>query len=137
MAYKNVELPYGQERTFVVPVWGERKPGNLTIDEEKDYVLFRGVVDKDRPDEQPFYFYCRGKIAQVVLKGEYTDETTVKWKLVRISVPSGLAETEVLSELRKAMKVYGHRGHTEEFLESWRKYAGVEGKSRGAVIIDF
>ena len=137
MAYRNVELPYGQERTFVVPVWGERKPGNLTIDEEKDYVLFRGVVDKDRPDEQPFYFYCRGKVAQVVLKGEYTDETTVKWKLVRISVPSGLAETEVLSELRKAMKVYGHRGHTEEFLESWRKYAGVEGKSRGAVIIDF
>ena len=136
MAYRNVELPFGQERVFDLP-WGKEEYGNFTIDEEKDYVLLKGTPDKDNPSEKPFYFYCRGKIAQVVLKGEYTDETTVKWKLVRISVPSGLAETEVLSELRKAMKVYGHRGHTEEFLESWRKYAGIEGKSRGAVIIDF
>ena len=137
MAYENVWLPYGEERVFDLPGWGKEKYGSFTIDEDKDAVLLKGTVDKDNPSEKPFYFYCRGKIAQVVLKGEYTDETTVKWKLVRISVPSGLAETEVLSELRKAMKVYGHRGHTEEFLESWRKYAGIEGKSRGAVIIDF
>ncbi len=136
MVYRNVELPFGQERVFDLP-WGKEEYGNFTIDEEKDYVLLKGTVDKDNPSEKPFYFYCRGKIAQVVLKGEYTDETTVKWKLVRISVPSGLAETEVLSELRKAMKVYGHAGYTEKFWKRWEKRTGKKRQSGGAVIIDF
>ena len=100
MAYRNVELPWGQERTFVVPGWGERKPGNLTIDEEKDYVLFEGVVDKDRPDEKPFYFYFKGEIVSLIMVTENSDtENMVKafggkntWdqKGVYVRLPSGV-----------------------------------------------
>ena len=122
MAYRNVELPWGQERTFVVPGWGERKPGNLTIDEEKDYVLFEGVVDKDRPDEKPFYFYFKGEIVSLLLNGdEYVNDNTVKWKLLDINIPGSLDRGEVFEELRKALKVYGVNGWSKEIQEVWKR----------------
>ena len=138
MAYRNVELPWGQERTFVVPGWGERKPGNLTIDEEKDYVLFEGVVDKDRPDEKPFYFYFNGEIVSLIMVTENSDtENMVKWKIVGFDIPDSLDRGEVFAELRKAFTVYGVYGFSEKFKKLWKKRTGNDWDPNGTAIIDF
>ena len=138
MAYENVSLPYGEERIFDVPVWGERRYSNFTIDEEKDYVFFRGVVDRDRPDEQPFYFYFKGEIIPMIMFGENSDsENVIKWKLLDINIPNSLDRDEVFAELRKAVKVYGVHGFTEKFKKLWKKRTGNDWDPNGTAIIDF
>ena len=122
MAYKNVWLPYGEERVFDLPVWGKETYHSFTIDEEKDAVLLRGTSDKDNPSEKPFYFYFKGEIVSLLLNGdEFVDKNTVKWKLLSINIPGSLDRGEVFEELRKAFAVFGCSGMSEERQKYWRK----------------
>lgn len=112
--------------------------GVLTIDEEKDYVLFKGIVDKDNPSEQPFYFYYKGKIVSLFLNGdEFVDKNTVRWKLLGISIPDSLNHNDVFEELRKAFTVYGCQGISEEEQEYWKKKYNFDENPNGSAIIDF
>lgn len=122
MAYRNIELPLSEGRIFKVPNFiTEWKVTDLTIDEDKDYVLFKGIVDKDNPSEKPFYFYFKGEIVSLLLNGdEFIDKNTVKWKLLSINIPDSLNSDEVFEELRKAFAVYGCSGLSEETQERWK-----------------
>ena len=123
MAYRNIELPLSEGRIFKVPNFiTEWKVTDLTIDEDKDYVLFKGIVDKDNPSEKPFYFYFKGEIVSMLLNGdEFVDKNTVKWKLLSINIPDSLNSDEVFEELRKAFAVYGCSGLSEETQERWKR----------------
>ncbi len=137
MAYKNVELPRGEKRAFKLPYYAvEREVSEFTIDEDKDYVLFKGTVDKDRPDEEPFYFYFKGEVIPMHMRSEGIAENTVKWKFIDIDIPVSLNRDEVLSELREAFTVYGVRGLSEEWQERWRKMFGFP-YPNGFAVTDF
>ena len=137
MAYRNVELPWDEGRTFDLPVWGKETYHSFTIDEEKDAVLLDGTPDKDRPDEKPFYFYFKGKIVRLFMNcDEYVDDSTVKWKIVGFDIPDSLDRGEVFAELRKAFTVYGVNGMSEERQEHWRKKYG-DSHPNGFAIADF
>ena len=123
MSYKNVSLPTKDGRVFKLPPYGVEKTVSVyTIDEGKDALLFRGVVDKDNPSEKPFYFYFKGEIVSLLLNGdEYVNDNTVKWKLLDINIPGSLDRGEVFEELRKALKVYGVNGWSKEIQEVWKR----------------
>lgn len=138
MAYKNVELPRGEKRAFKLPYYAvEREVSEFTIDEDKDYVLFKGTVDKDRPEEEPFYFYFKGEVIPMHMNcDEYVDEITVKWKIIDIDIPVSLNREEVLRELREAFTVYGAGGKSEEEQERDRKMFGFP-YPNGFAVTDF
>ena len=137
MAYRNVELPWDEGRTFDLPVWGKETYHSFTIDEEKDAVLLDGTPDKDRPDEKPFYFYFNGEIVSLIMVTENSDtENMVKWKIVSFDIPDSLDRGEVFAELRKAFTVYGVNGMSEERQEHWRKKYG-DSHPNGFAIADF
>ena len=139
MAYRNVRLPRGEERVFNLPVWGGIKESysSFTIDEEKDYVLLKGTVDKDNPSEKPFYFYFKGKIVRLFMNcDERVDDSTVKWKIVGFDIPDSLDRGEVFAELRKAFTVYGIHGWSKEMQENWTRDFGDENPN-GFAIADF
>lgn len=138
MAYKNVELPRGEKRAFKLPYYAvEREVSNFTIDEEKDAVLFRGIVDRDRPEEKPFYFYYKGETIPMHMNcDERVDDITVKWKIIYIDIPASLNRDEVLSELREAFTVYGVAGKSEEEQERDRKMFGYP-YPNGFAVTDF
>lgn len=139
MAYRNVRLPRGEERVFNLPVWGGIKESysSFTIDEEKDYVLLKGTVDKDNPSEKPFFFYFKGEIVSLLLNcDEFVDKNTVKWKLLSINIPDSLNRDEVFEELRKAFAVYGISGMSEEMQKVFREKFGEENPN-GFAVTDF
>ena len=139
MAYRNVRLPRGEERVFNLPVWGGIKESysSFTIDEEKDYVLLKGTVDKDNPSEKPFFFLYKEKTVRLYMNcDEYVDDSTVKWKIVGFDIPDSLDRGEVFAELRKAFTVYGVNGMSEERQEHWRKKYG-DSHPNGFAIADF
>ncbi len=138
MAYRNVELPWDEGRTFDLPVWGKETYHSFTIDEEKDAVLLDGTPDKDRPDEKPFYFYFKGEIVSLIMVTENSDtENMVKWKIVSFDIPDSLDRGEVFAELRKAFTVYGVYGFSEKFKKLWKKRTGNDWDPNGTAIIDF
>ena len=137
MAYKNVWLPYGEERVFDLPGWGKEKYGSFTIDEDKDAVLLKGTVDKDNPSEKPFFFYFKGKIVRLFMNcDERVDDSTVKWKIVGFDIPDSLDRDEVFAELRKAFTVYGVNGMSEEEQKRWKVRYG-KSHPNGFAVTDF
>lgn len=140
MAYKNVSLPRGQKRVFQLPKWGSvigfDSYSCFTIDEEKDAVLLRCIVDRDRPDEEPFYFLFKGEAIPMHMRSKGIAENTVKWKIIDIDIPVSLNRDEVLSELREAFTVYGAEGMSEERQERERKMFGFP-YPNGFAVTDF
>ena len=138
MAYKNVELPFGQERVFRVPPYDiEIKIAFCTTDEKKNAILFRGFVDKDNPSEKPFFFYFKGKIVRLFMNcDERVDDSTVKWKIVGFDIPDSLDRDEVFAELRKAFTVYGVNGMSEEEQKRWKVRYG-KSHPNGFAVTDF
>ncbi len=136
MAYKNVSLPYKEPCVFELPVRGKEEYWDFTIDEEKDAVLLKGTVDKDRPDEEPFYFLFKGEAIPMHMRSKGIAENTVKWKIIDIDIPVSLNRDEVLSELREAFTVYGAEGMSEERQERERKMFGFP-YPNGFAVTDF
>ena len=137
MAYKNVWLPYGEERVFDLPGWGKEKYGSFTIDEDKDAVLLKGTVDKDNPSEKPFFFLYKEKTVRLYMNcDEYVDDSTVKWKIVGFDIPDSLDRGEVFAELRKAFTVYGVNGMSEEEQKRWKVRYG-KSHPNGFAVTDF
>ena len=139
MAYVNVSLPVGEGRVFKLPPYGrERKVSVFTIDEEKDTVLFKGVVDRDNPDDNPFYFYYKGKIIEMTLYvSKRIPPNTVVWSMRwGIVIPKEFDREEVLSEIREAVKAYGCSGMCKEDQELWKRKFKQENPN-GFALTDF
>lgn len=139
MAYINERIPREEAREFELPLYGEKKRvWQWTIDKEKDAILFKGgVVDRDNPQNEYFYFYYKGKITYLILNGrEYVNHNTKKWKLVTISIPPGLRKDEVLKELREAIKVYGCNGMTPSEIQLYKSKFNKDNPN-GFAVADF
>lgn len=109
MAYVNEFVSEKEERSFIIPGYSkEFTPGIITIDKEKDYILFKFYTDKDNPGDEYFAFVYKAKVIEVILNGEeFVDPNTRKWKITSIYIPEDLDEEDVLAELRKAVVAYG------------------------------
>lgn len=116
MAYINERVPEEERRSFLIPGYKrERTVGIWTIDKEKDYILFNYHTDKDNPMDEYFAFVYKGRVIDMILDGsEFVDSDTRKWKITRIFIPEDLNKEEVLSELRKALMVYGCFGDPDD-----------------------
>lgn len=116
MAYINERVPEGERRSFLIPGYiKEHTVGKWTIDKKKDYLLFNYHTDRDNPVDEYFAFVYKGRVIDMVLNGrEFVDPDTRKWKITRISIPEDLDREEVLSELRKALMVYGCFGDPDD-----------------------
>lgn len=138
MAYVNVSLPVGEGKLFKIPPYNrEESFTELTIDEDKNTVLFKGRVDRDEPYEETFYFYYKGKVLDMTLNGqEFVDPNTRLWKLRYIYIPTQFEKDEVLGELREALKIYGCRGMCKEEQELWKRKFNQENPN-GFAVTDF
>lgn len=116
MAYINERVPEEEKRSFLIPGYKrERTVGKWTIDKEKNYLLFKYNTDRDNPVDEYFAFVYKGKVIDMILDGsEFVDPDTIKWKITRISIPEDLDKEDVLSELRKALMVYGCFGDPDD-----------------------
>ena len=109
MAYVNQFVHEGEERSFLIPGYSkEYTPGSITIDKEKDYILFKYRTDRDNPVDEYFAFVYKGRVIKMILNGEeWIDPNTIKWRITSIYIPEDLDKEDVLAELRKAVVAYG------------------------------
>lgn len=112
MAYVNEFVSEKEERSFIIPGYSkEFTPRIITIDKEKDYILFSYYTDRDNPVDEYFAFVYKGRVIKMILNGEeFVDPNTRKWKITSIYIPEDLDEEDVLTELRKAIVAYGSSG---------------------------
>lgn len=123
MGYVNVSLPSGEGRVFKIPPrYWEKMFTELTVDEDKDAVLFEGQTDRENPENLKFYFYYKGIITSFgVYRTVEKDEKTCVYHLRGMRVWGDLDEEEVLAEIREALKVYGWFGMPLERQEMYKR----------------
>ena len=125
MAYINERVPKEERRPFDLGDGREKTPKYVTIEKEKNYILFHDYTEIDEPVNEHFVFVYKNKVIRMVLNGsEFTDPNTVIWKITAINIPSDFTREEVLSELREALTVYGCFG-TPPSMEYGEKHERV------------
>ena len=108
MAYINERLPKEERITYDLGYGRTKTPKYVTIDRDKNFLLFHDYTEIDEPVNQHFVFVYKNQVITMVLDGsEFADPDTKIWKIRGIIIPDELSKEEVLSELREALKVYG------------------------------
>ena len=115
MAYKNIEIPFGEETEYKITDDTTFDPLYLTVCEEKNIKFFKYMNEYEEPDDQYFAMIWNDTAIDINLNQTIVHNTII-WDLGYIDIPqnSNLKETDVLCELKKALKVYGIYGYETE-----------------------
>ena len=114
MGFVNSRLSEDEMKEYDIPRYGKVKFGGGTIDREKGIRLFdyaNGPV-REPSDLFDFVFDWDGCVIFVGLK-QKLENGIVSWSLDYIKIPENakMERSEVIEELRQAMKVYGYEGY--------------------------
>ena len=116
MGFINSRLSEDEIREYDIPEYRKFKFGGGTIDREKGIRLFKyanGPGDiRDPSNLFDFVFDWDGCVMFVGLKRKL-ENSTISWSLDYLDIPEStqLERSEVIEELRQAMKVYGYEGY--------------------------